>query len=71
MKGYILHNDEMGWLVECPVFTNKEEAEKEMYGKCRHSIIELDDIADCEPCHPVEKYPMCASCCRFAGVRAR
>lgn len=72
MKGYILHNDEQGWLTECPVFVDKEKAELEAADKCRHySVIELDYIADCEPCHPLEKYSKCEVCCRFAGVKRR
>ncbi len=72
MKGYVLYNDELGYTYNCPVFANKEEAEQGMAGKCRrHSVIEVADIAELEPCRPIEKFPMCANCCRFAGAMER
>ncbi len=72
MKGYILQNDEQGWMTECPVYVDKEKAELDAADKCRHySVIELDYIIDCEPCHPLEKYSKCEVCCRFTGVKRR
>lgn len=72
MKGYILQNDEQEWMTECPVFVTKEEAEEEAADKCRHySIVELDYIADCEPCRPIKKNSRCDRCARFAGELSR
>lgn len=72
MKGYILQNDEQGWMDECPVFISKEEARRAAGNKCRHySVIELDYIADCEPCRPFKKLPKCDRCTRFDGEKSR
>lgn len=59
---YVLRNDELGYISDCPVFTTKEEASKEAAFKCReHSVFEthLDKF---EPCHPKKADGSCKAC---------
>ena len=71
MKVFVLRNEELGYIDYCPVFLSKKEAENEAAGKChRYSVKAIDDSRT-KACHPIEKYPKCASCCRFDGVMER
>lgn len=49
---YVLRNEELGFIDDCPVFATKEEATGEAACKCRlHSVVgaTLDKF---EPCYP-------------------
>ena len=70
MKMYVLHNDEIGYTDWCPVFTSKEEAEREAADKCRfHTVIEVTDMEAYKECHPVRVLPGCERCPRFPEKR--
>ena len=58
---FVLHNDELGYMDPCPVFTDRKDAETEAAFKCRkHSVKEVDN--NYSPCHPMIKTSMCDKC---------
>lgn len=75
MKAYIVHNDELGYDIDCPTYKTYQEADNATYGKCRaHSVVEVD-LANYEPCRPVRdrvrdgspQIAVCENCALFAG----
>ncbi len=69
MKVYVLYNEEIGYIDDCPTFANEEQAELAAGNKCRFHSVRVKDLADLKPCHPAKKYSKCEGCPRFAGVR--
>ena len=64
---YQLHNDEMGWITDCPTFENKREAEYAAADKCRfHSVVEITED-ELIPCKPLTLYAKCLKCPRCAA----
>lgn len=59
---YVLRNEELGYISNCPVFTTREEASKEAAFKCRLHSVEEADLGKFEPCHPKRANGTCEAC---------
>lgn len=68
--GYVLYNEELGYINDCPTYETYDEAMKAAVFKCRfHSVKEDNDI---QPCKPVNLHSGCLKCLRCAAtVEAR
>ena len=66
---YVIQNDELGYILDCPTFTDRKEAESECAGKCRrHSVVETDRADVCRPMKPIEQ---CKKCPRWVKYKAK
>lgn len=66
---YILRNEELGCIMDCPTFTDRKEAEDEAAGKCRkHTVVKTDRADTCRPMKPIDQ---CRRCPRWAKYKAR
>jgi hypothetical protein len=66
---YVLRNDELGYVLDCPTFTDRKEAEHEAAGKCRcHSVVETNKADICRPMKPIDE---CRRCPRWAKYDVR
>lgn len=66
---YVIQNDELGYLLDCPTFMDRKEAENECAGKCRrHSVIETNKADICRPMKPIEQ---CKKCARWVNYKAK
>ena len=71
---YVISNDEIGYIDECPTFTNIEDARAAAAKKCRrHSVVSVKRET-LSPCQPLALYrqseqakQLCEKCPRFAG----
>lgn len=71
---YALYNEELGYVMDCPAYSDIKQAEAACADKCRcHRVIELRP-EDIKPCHPLSKFrptdnarKCCEACMRFAG----
>lgn len=59
---YVLRNEELGFIDDCPVFTTRAQAHAEAVGKCRFHSVEEADISKFEPCHPKRANSRCEAC---------
>lgn len=59
---YVLRNEELGYIDDCPVFRTEKEASREAAFKCRdHSVLEIE-LDNFEPCHPKGAGGSCKAC---------
>lgn len=66
---YVLRNEELGYIANCPTFEFREDAEEAAADKCRrHSVIEVEDI---KPCVPTNLHSGCLRCGRCAATIER
>lgn len=64
---YVLYNEELGYINDCPTFESKEEAESAAINKCRyHSVMKIPEISS--PCNPVSMHQRCLKCARCSAT---
>ena len=64
--GFVLYNEELGYMDMCPVFENSDDASHEAASKCRlHSVREINDF---KPCKPAKLHSGCLKCMRCSST---
>lgn len=65
---YALYNSEHNYLIDCPVYSSRRQAESAAAGKCRHHYAVTLHPEEVKPCTPTESgHKQCKACLRFCG----